>query len=139
MRFILFVIIWIFKQIKNSFKNIKTSEFYLVGSIILPFIAFTMSQFHLPHYIYVFFPFWMILTAKYVNEMKLENKVTKFMVQFQGYLSFLFIIISLLIIAYLFSTYNYINWIAVFIFSFLIIYTYIKEKGRTQLVPNLRH
>ena len=127
-------IVGLFKQLKTSFLNIKTSEFYLVGSIILPFIAFTMSQFHLPHYIYVFFPFWMIITAKYILEIDFNKKYGNLLNKFQGVLSIVFIGVSVLILTYIFPSKSFINWISVIVFSFLILYNLLKEKGIKQMV-----
>lgn len=124
----------LFKQLKNSFKNIKTSEFYLVGAIILPFIAFSMSQFHLPHYIYVFFPFWMILTAKYIAEMNFNSFYSNILNKTQGVLSILFIGVSVLVVGYIFPDNASVNWVVIIVFSFLILYYILKRKGMWQMV-----
>ncbi len=52
--------------IVDVFKKRKKQEWLTLGGFILPFIAFSMSSYKLPHYIFVLFPFAAIITAEFV-------------------------------------------------------------------------
>lgn len=112
--------------VRDSFKNIAKSEFFNLGAIILPFIAFSMSSYKLPHYIYVCFPFWFIITANYI--VKIINKKTWLNINYyiQLTLAVITCIASILIIVYIFPTANTLIWGAVILFIALIIYLLFK-------------
>jgi 4-amino-4-deoxy-L-arabinose transferase-like glycosyltransferase len=56
---------------KSYYKN-KIEWISLLG-LIIPFIALSQSQYKLPHYIYVVFPFAAIIAADYLNKLQLVN------------------------------------------------------------------
>jgi hypothetical protein len=49
-------------------------EWVSLSGLIIPFIALSQSQYKLPHYIYVVFPFAAILTAVYIRRLEISNK-----------------------------------------------------------------
>ncbi len=53
---------------KNKFYILKKDEAITWGGILIPFIAFSLSSYKLPHYIFVFFPLAALLTGKYVAD-----------------------------------------------------------------------
>jgi 4-amino-4-deoxy-L-arabinose transferase-like glycosyltransferase len=52
--------------VKFRFRLPATDEALTLGGFVLPFIAFTSSRYHLPHYIFVLFPLAAVLSATYV-------------------------------------------------------------------------
>ena len=60
----------IWRIISNKFRATTTEEYITVGGFVLVFIAFSLSRFKLPHYIFVLLPFASIITANYIFELK---------------------------------------------------------------------
>jgi 4-amino-4-deoxy-L-arabinose transferase-like glycosyltransferase len=114
--------------IKYSFKNIAKSEFINIGAIVLPFITFSMSSYKLPHYIYVCFPFWFIITANYIAKLYESPKKPWLNINYYVQVSLvgLTILASLLVVVYVFPTVSILIWSAIILFMVLIIYTLIK-------------
>lgn len=54
-------------------KNRKKQEWLTLGGFVLPFIAFSISSYKLPHYIFVLFPFAAIITAEFVLRVLFEK------------------------------------------------------------------
>jgi 4-amino-4-deoxy-L-arabinose transferase-like glycosyltransferase len=54
-------------------KRRKKQEWLTLGGFVLPFIAFSLSQYKLPHYIFVLFPFAAIITAEFVLRVLYEK------------------------------------------------------------------
>ncbi|MDA9261814.1 glycosyltransferase family 39 protein [Flavobacteriales bacterium] len=124
----------LFKKIKTSFSNIKNSEFFTLGAIIIPFIAMSKSQFQLPHYIYVFFPLWMILTGWYFQKLVQTSVWYKVMRITHIILNLIFIAISLLVLTVIFPTKSLLIWIPVLLIIIGIGYLYMRTKGKNQLI-----
>lgn len=60
-------ILWrLSNTIVDVVKRKKKQEWLTLGGFLLPFIAFSMSSYKLPHYIFVLFPFAAIITAEFV-------------------------------------------------------------------------
>src|SRR2546430_17531024 len=43
-------------------------EWYTLSGAVLTFLVLSASQFQLPHYLTILFPFWAILTAQYLAQ-----------------------------------------------------------------------
>ncbi|MEN8957865.1 MAG: glycosyltransferase family 39 protein [Flavobacteriales bacterium] len=127
-------VIALYKKIKSSFLSIKTSEFYTLGSIILPFIALSLSSYKLPHYILVFFPFWMILTSWYFLKLKPTELSYKFLRISHIVLNFLFVAVVLLVLIFIFPTKSLFIWIPVLVLLTLTGILYRKTKGKNQIL-----
>lgn len=122
------------KKIKSGFSSIKTHEFFTIGAIIIPFIVMSMSQFQLPHYIYVFFPLWMILTGWYYQKLK-QNSIWYTVLRITHIILNLALIgISLLALVYIFPTKSLLYWIPVLILILTIGFLYLRTKGKNQLI-----
>ena len=52
--------------IRERFDVKANNEVFVAGGALLPIIALSFAQYKLPHYIFVTFPFFAILTARYV-------------------------------------------------------------------------
>ncbi|MEM6831205.1 MAG: glycosyltransferase family 39 protein, partial [Bacteroidota bacterium] len=68
------------RLITNRLRPLNGEEYITVGGFILMFIALSSSNYKLPHYIFVLFPFASIITASYIYDLKnqLADKVSKF-------------------------------------------------------------
>ncbi len=65
------------KIILSKFKLAYREEALTWGGFVFPFLAFSLSHYKLPHYIFVFFPLAAILTGKYIEHLfnKLNNSL----------------------------------------------------------------
>jgi 4-amino-4-deoxy-L-arabinose transferase-like glycosyltransferase len=70
-----FIVLWrdIAKVFKQRFKLANHQEALTLGGVVLPFLAMSLSQFKLPHYIYVFFPLVGIMIGKLLYDLIYEN------------------------------------------------------------------
>ncbi len=55
--------------VKNGLKVAPTEEVITLWGFILPFIALSMSEYKLPHYIFILLPFGAIMAARYVDDL----------------------------------------------------------------------
>ena len=65
--FVVALVLKIKELVVLRFRQPVTGEALTVGGFVLPFIAFTSSRYHLPHYIFVLFPLAAVLAAGYLN------------------------------------------------------------------------
>lgn len=85
--FTLFLVIGLLRQFK-SFKY--QSEYISLFGFLLPFLALSLSQYKLPHYIYVVIPFAAVIAAKEINYWL--NHRRKFLDRFIGLIQFIIIV-----------------------------------------------
>ncbi|MGB1039858.1 MAG: ArnT family glycosyltransferase [Flavobacteriales bacterium] len=129
-----FAIIGLFKKSKLAFQNISNHEFYTLGAVIIPFIAFSISQFQLPHYIYVFFPMFFILTGWYIFNVKENSIEYKILRIIHLILNLSLISASIIAVTYIFPTKSMFILLPMVVFIGVISYLYFKTKGKNQLV-----
>ncbi|SDF62833.1 4-amino-4-deoxy-L-arabinose transferase [Mucilaginibacter pineti] len=65
----------IFQFVKKGIKNVQAQEWYCIGGSMLTFLLFSASKFQLPHYLNIVFPFFAIITAQYLYNLKLPASV----------------------------------------------------------------
>jgi hypothetical protein len=65
----------IFQFFRKNFSQPKLAEWYCVCGSLLTFLVFSLSKFQLPFYITIVFPFFSILCAQYIRNLKLESSV----------------------------------------------------------------
>ncbi|MDB5010347.1 MAG: glycosyl transferase, partial [Mucilaginibacter sp.] len=65
----------IYQFIKKGSKNVKATEWYCIGGSLLTFLVFSASKFQLPHYLNIVFPFFAIITAQYIYNIRSEKSV----------------------------------------------------------------
>jgi 4-amino-4-deoxy-L-arabinose transferase-like glycosyltransferase len=63
--------------IKKNFPKKHNSEWYCLSAALVSFIFFSASQFQLPHYLNIIFPFFAIIVAQYLYGINTERTVTK--------------------------------------------------------------
>lgn len=120
-------------KLKTNFKNRQASEWYLLGAIILPFIAFSMSSYKLPHYISPLFPFLSILTAAYLVNLSAKGWVKASRI-IQFVIAGLMVVAGGIVILYFFPLTNVFVWVLLLMVLGLLVYALIKQKGLAQLV-----
>lgn len=64
-------IVFSFKSFK---RNTINAEYITIGAVVISFLLFSFSQFQLPHYLNILFPFFSIITSKYL--VTLTNSTT---------------------------------------------------------------
>lgn len=65
----------IFQFIKMGIKSVQSYEWYCLCGSLLTFLVFSASQFQLPHYLNIVFPFFAIITAQYLYNLKSEKSI----------------------------------------------------------------
>lgn len=65
----------IFQFFRKNFSQPKLAEWYCVCGSLLTLLVFSLSKFQLPFYITIVFPFFSILCAQYIRNLKLESSV----------------------------------------------------------------
>ena len=56
--------------LRVNFRKVQSAEWYNIGAAGLTFLIFSVSEFQLPHYITIIFPFFAILTAQYIDQLQ---------------------------------------------------------------------
>jgi len=65
----------VYRFIKTGIKNVQGQEWYCVSAGLLTFLLFSASKFQLPHYMNIVFPFFAIITARYLYSVKSEKNI----------------------------------------------------------------
>ena len=65
----------IFQFIRKGVKQAQNYEWFCLCGSMLTFLVFSASQFQLPHYLNIVFPFFAILTAQYLYELNAERSL----------------------------------------------------------------
>ncbi len=65
----------IFQFIKKGSKDVQSNEWYCLCGSLLTFLLFSTSQFQLPHYLNIVFPFFAVLTAQYLSRIGSEKSI----------------------------------------------------------------
>lgn len=65
----------IYQFIKKGVKHVNQVEWYCICGSMFTFLLFSASKFQLPHYLNIVFPFFAIITAQFVNELKAPKSV----------------------------------------------------------------
>ena len=124
----------LFIKIKESVLNRNKHEFYTLGAIVIPYLAMSKSQFQLPHYIYVFFPMWFILTGWYVYKLTETSPWYKALRWIHVVLNFAFILVSVLVLTLFFPTKSLFIWLPLLVGMIGMTYLYKNYKGKIQLI-----
>ena len=60
----------IYSRIKNAIKKRPAIEWYTICGSLVTFLVFSLSKFQLPHYLNIVFPFFAIMTAVFISELR---------------------------------------------------------------------
>ena len=115
--------------IKNKFHSNSLHEAITLGGTILPFAVLSLSQYKLPHYIFVCFPLIAILTAVFITDFLSEKtaklKTKKIAIYTQITINFLLWIVALSFPIFVFPTTHALFWaITIFVFAVTCYYSF---------------
>ncbi len=65
----------VFQFIKKGVKNVQAQEWYCTCGALITFLLFSASKFQLPHYLNIVFPFFAIITAQYMFNLKSSTSI----------------------------------------------------------------
>jgi len=65
----------IFQFIRKGVSNVATTEWYCICGSMLTFSVFSASQFQLPYYLNIVYPFFAIITAQYLYNLRSERSI----------------------------------------------------------------
>lgn len=65
----------IFQFIRKGVKKVQSHEWYCLCGSLLTFLVFSASKFQLPHYLNIVFPFFAVLTAQYLFNLKADKSI----------------------------------------------------------------
>ncbi len=85
-------------------------EIYSLGAFLLTFVALSLSQYKLPHYIFITLPWAAVLVARWINQ-PLSPAALRFWTRLQYGVLTILALASFLLAAYVFSTWNFLIWL----------------------------
>jgi 4-amino-4-deoxy-L-arabinose transferase-like glycosyltransferase len=119
----------VFQFIKKGVKNVQSHEWYCICGALITFLLFSASQFQLPHYLNIVFPFFAIITAQYLYQLKLPKSIKAVDITQAAVIIIMLIIISAL--GYFFRPSTF-NWLTGFIiFSFVLMLVFVPSRIST--------
>jgi hypothetical protein len=138
--FILSLIISIYMIIKSKFSAHAYPEYISLFAFVLSFLALSMSNYKLPHYIFCVFPFAAVLTARFM--LTLSNKKSKFgerLAKIHFGIMHLFFVLTLLVIIFCFPVHNvfYPALIILLFICFWVVFMYSKSMLDKILLPTI--
>lgn len=71
----LLLFVSIFRFFKTTYKNVQSQQWYCICGSMITFLVFSASKFQLPYYLNIVFPFFAIILANYLYELKAEKKI----------------------------------------------------------------
>lgn len=106
----------IFDRLKMIFFEIKNklprSEIFIVSGIVLTFYSLSRSHYQLPHYIFVIFPLFAIVTAATIEKIIIsEPKTTRVFEYIQFIACFLLWVLTIFLFGYCFPGLHPIIWV----------------------------
>lgn len=115
---LLFIVALVFRlnlSVKQKFLSQENEESIIIGGFVLTYIVLALSQYQLPHYIFVVFPLAAILVAKLLHDF-FEGKfliLFKTLNAIQIFISALLLLASLLLFVYVFKGdwWCYVVWV----------------------------
>lgn len=113
------------------FNKENRPELVTLGGITLVFIGMSMSQYKLPHYIFVIFPLFAILTADFISKYFKtfpEKRFVKVLVPSQYVVNFLLWLVFALAAFYLFPIQSYVISIICLITFAIFLYLFFEKK-----------
>ena len=91
----------IYQFIKKGLNNAKETEWYCISGALLTFLLFSASRFQLPHYLNIVFPFFAIITAQYIYQIR--SVKTIWMVGITQTAIIVLLLIAILLLNYFFQ------------------------------------
>ncbi len=109
------------RLVRQKFRLAPQQEWLTTGGFLATYLSLGVSAYQLPHYIFVVFPLAAIITARFLYELNEEKKYLKlhgFMQHFQAVMMCLILIVTLVLITYIFPAPPLVilAWVVAFIF-----------------------
>lgn len=82
--------------LRANFRKVQSVEWYNLGGAGLTFLIFSVSEFQLPHYITIIFPFFAILTAQYIHQLESAHSLRTIRILQDTVISLMALVIILL-------------------------------------------
>jgi 4-amino-4-deoxy-L-arabinose transferase-like glycosyltransferase len=126
----------------RSMRSVGSQEWLTIGGVVLPFIAFSLSKYKLPHYIYVIFPLMAITASRFaVAMLEFEFSRGSFWRQFTAW-SFTLLLAGIPVVIFLLCYFSFpgmsvLLWVLFIVGFILIWYKFLLTKGfnRSFLFP----
>jgi len=127
----LLLFVAVFQFIKKGIKNVQSHEWYCTCGAMITFLLFSASQFQLPHYLNIVFPFFAIITAQYLYQLKAPKSIKAADITQTVVIIIMLIIISML--AYFFRPSTF-HWLTGFIIlAFVLMLAFVPGRISTGL------
>ncbi|MBC7862063.1 MAG: glycosyltransferase family 39 protein [Bacteroidia bacterium] len=115
----------------------KKQEFLTLGGFLLSFVSLSLSQYKLPHYVFVIYPLAAIFTAGWLNELA-EKKEKLFSLTGKIQNAFCFVLLAAVIVinTWFFPLYNKLPVliVSVLALAFIVLFAGVKENTATSPV-----
>ncbi|SDF42572.1 4-amino-4-deoxy-L-arabinose transferase [Dyadobacter soli] len=118
-----------FELIKNRFLVEMNGEILSWTTIVVMFCILTSSNFRLPHYLNILFPFFVILIAGELEKVKTGSRESKVLNGIQMFVAVVMILLGLVINLYLFPVKNYAILLLAIPALYLVFYEWRATKG----------
>lgn len=118
----LLLFVALFQFIKQGVKNVRAGEWYCICGALITFLLFSASQFQLPHYLNIVFPFFAIITAQYLYKLSLPKNINAVRITQIVVTILMLFIITVLAYFYKPETLNWFNGIAMLIFILMLLF-----------------
>ena len=137
--FIIGLVLELYTILKNKFRIQSHEEWISIPGFLITYTALGISNYQLPHYIYVVLPFVSIIAAKSIYSLITvnENKILKNIISVINSILFSLVLCILFVLLVIpFGLNYYLISITVLIFIIIFGYSIYKQK---QLIPNTIH
>ena len=101
--FIMGLFLEVFDTIRNRFSIGKSEEWISLPGFIITYFALGISNYQLPHYIYIVLPFAAIITAKYIYSFNLKrgNNIIKKGINIVNFIAYSIILLLLVVLLFI--------------------------------------
>ena len=121
----------IFQFIKKGTRNVQAYEWHCICGSLLTFLLFSASKFQLPHYLNIVYPFFAIITAQYLYNLKSERSLNA--IRITQWIIIAILLTAICALQYFFRP-DAFSWVLAAILIALFIATLILPKSVTQSI-----
>nr|WP_184549067.1 glycosyltransferase family 39 protein [Mucilaginibacter sp. FT3.2]MBB6233456.1 4-amino-4-deoxy-L-arabinose transferase-like glycosyltransferase [Mucilaginibacter sp. FT3.2] len=118
----LLLFVALFWFIKKGVKNVYNQQWYCICGALITFLLFSASQFQLPHYLNIVFPFFSIITAQYLYGLSSPKSINAVRVTQTVVVILMLFIIAALAYFYRPETLNWFNGIVILAFVLILLF-----------------
>jgi len=117
----------------EDYKATRKEEVLTLGGITLVFIAMSLSQYKLPHYVFIVYPLIAIMTASYLIQTFQaihEIKFVKTLIAIQITMNVIIWVFIMFLLVYVFPLKSILIWLGILVVFSSFIYTVIKKPSK---------